>query len=47
MKNLDILCMAKQNIKKKFVFLGDVNSINIELIIKSFNFLKKKKSITY
>ena len=42
MKNLDILYMAKQNIKKKFVFLGDVNSINIELIIKSFNFLKKK-----
>ena len=27
---------------KKFIFLGDVDSINIELIIKSFDFLKHK-----
>ena len=27
---------------KKFIFLGDINSINIELIIKSFDFLKHK-----
>ncbi len=34
--------MEKQNIKKKYVFLGDINSINIELIVKSFSFLKNK-----
>lgn len=34
--------MEKQNIKKKYVFLGDINSINIELIFKSFSFLKNK-----
>lgn len=28
--------------KKKFVFIGDTNSINIEIIIKSHNFLKNK-----
>lgn len=28
--------------KKKFVFLGDINSINIEIINKSHRFLKKK-----
>ncbi len=41
MKNLNILCMIKRKIKK-LVFLGDPNSINIELITKSFNFLKNK-----
>jgi len=34
--------MEKQKIKKKIVFLGDINSINIELVIKSFKFLKNK-----
>ena len=34
--------MEKQKIKKKIVFLGDINSINIELVIKSFKFLKDK-----
>ncbi len=34
--------MVKRKIKKKLVFLGDPNSINIELITKSFNFLKNK-----
>ena len=38
MKNLNILFMVKRKIKKKLVFLGDPNSINIELITKSFNF---------
>ena len=28
--------------KRKFVFIGDTNSINIELIVKSHNFLKNK-----
>ncbi len=28
--------------KKKYVFLGDLDSINIELVIKSFDFLKHK-----
>ena len=37
--------MKKQKIKKKYVFLGDLDSINIELIIKSFNFLKIKLNI--
>ncbi len=34
--------MTKQVIKKKYIFLGDINSINIELILKSFEFLKNK-----
>ena len=34
--------MAKQVIKKKYIFLGEVDSINTELIIKSFNTLKNK-----
>ena len=34
--------MIKQKIKNKLVFLGDTNSINIEIVIKSFNFLKNK-----
>ena len=34
--------MIKLNIKKKYIFLGDLDSINIELILKSFEFLKSK-----
>ena len=34
--------MKKHIIKKKYVFLGEVDSINIELIIKSFSKLKNK-----
>ncbi len=34
--------MKKLKIKKKYIFLGEIDSINIELIIKSFNFLKSK-----
>ena len=34
--------MQKQKTKNKYIFLGDLDSINIELIIKSFNFLKHK-----
>lgn len=34
--------MVKQKIKRKFVFLGDTDSINIELIAKSFKYLKNK-----
>ena len=34
--------MIKRKIKKKLVFLGDTDSINIELVIKSFSFLKNK-----
>ena len=34
--------MTKLKIKKKIIFLGDVDSINIELITKSFNYLKYK-----
>ncbi len=34
--------MENQNIKKKYIFLGDVDSINIEIIIKSFNRLKNR-----
>jgi len=29
-------------LKKKYVFLGDINSINIELVIKSHSYLKNK-----
>lgn len=34
--------MEKRKTKKKIIFLGDTNSINIELVIKSFKFLKNK-----
>ena len=34
--------MKKHIIKKKYVFLGEIDSINIELIIKSFRKLKNK-----
>ncbi len=34
--------MKKLKIKNKYVFLGDTNSINIELVIKSFKYLKNK-----
>ena len=34
--------MTKLRIKKKYIFLGDTDSINTELIIKSFDFLKNK-----
>ncbi len=34
--------MISQKIKKKLVFSGDTNSINIELIVKSFDYLKNK-----
>jgi len=34
--------MAKKSIKKKYIFLGDFDSINIEIICKSFSLLKNK-----
>ena len=34
--------MAKLLIKKKYIFLGDCDSINIEIICKSFSLLKNK-----
>ena len=34
--------MNSSNIIKKYVFLGDTDSINIEIIAKSHNFLRKK-----
>jgi hypothetical protein len=34
--------MAKISIKKKYIFLGDCDSINIEIICKSFSLLKNK-----
>ena len=34
--------MKKLKIKRKYIFLGEVDSINIELIVKSFNFLRNK-----
>ena len=34
--------MKRLKIKRKYIFLGEIDSINIELIIKSFNFLKNK-----
>jgi 4-hydroxythreonine-4-phosphate dehydrogenase len=34
--------MAKISIKKKYIFLGDYDSINIEIICKSFSLLKNK-----
>ena len=36
------LFMNNSNIIKKYVFLGDTDSINIEIIAKSHNYLKKK-----
>ena len=36
--------MKNQKNKKKLIFLGDLDSINIELVIKSFYFLKHKVS---
>ena len=32
----------KKKIKRKYIFLGDTDSINLEIIINSHNFLKKK-----
>ena len=34
--------MEKLKIKRKLLFLGEINSINTELITKSFNYLKNK-----
>ena len=34
--------MIKLRVKKKYIFLGDLDSINIEIILKSFKFLKNK-----
>ena len=34
--------MTNSRLKKKYVFLGDVNSVNVEIIIKSFQSLKFK-----
>ena len=34
--------MVKLKIKRKYVFIGDTDSINIELVLKSFNYLKDK-----
>ena len=34
--------MKKLKIKRKYIFLGEIDSINIELIVKSFNFLRNK-----
>ena len=39
--------MGKQKIKKKYIFLGEEDSINVELIINSFSFLKIKFIIYY
>ena len=36
------LSMKNNSIKKKFVFLGDTVSINIEIIVKSHSYLKDK-----
>ena len=36
------LFMNNKNETKKYVFLGDTNSINIEIIAKSHSYLKKK-----
>ncbi len=40
--NLKNLFMRKIKVKKKYIFLGELDSINIELIIKSFDYLKNK-----
>ena len=34
--------MLNKLVKKKYIFLGDTESINIEIIVKSHNFLKNK-----
>ncbi len=34
--------MKKHKIRNKYVFLGDIDSINIEIVCKSFNYLKNK-----
>tara|TARA_B100000989_G_C19504322_1_gene455769 strand:+ start:481 stop:1383 length:903 start_codon:yes stop_codon:yes gene_type:complete len=34
--------MRKHKIKYKYLLLGDIDSINIEIILKSFNYLKNK-----
>ena len=34
--------MIKPVIKKKYIFLGEIDSINIELVVKSFGLLKNK-----
>ena len=36
------LSMKNNSIKKKFVFLGDTDSINIEIIMRSHNYLRDK-----
>ena len=36
------LYMINKNNKRKFIFLGDTDSINIEIITKSFKYLKNK-----
>ena len=36
------LYMSNNNRIKKYVFLGETDSINIEIIVKSHNFLKEK-----
>lgn len=42
MRILKNLFMVKQEIKRKFVFIGETDSINIELIAKSMKYLKNK-----
>ena len=34
--------MKKSEIKNKYVLLGDEDSINVEIILKSFKYLKNK-----
>ena len=34
--------MSSKKNKRKYIFLGDTDSINIEIITKSHSFLKKK-----
>ena len=36
------LSMKNNSKKKKFVFLGDTDSINIEIIVRSHNYLRNK-----
>ncbi len=40
--NLKNLSMNNNNKMKKYVYLGDTDSVNIEIIVKSHNFLKEK-----
>ena len=42
LKMILINLFMEKKIEKKFVFLGDENSINIEIIHKSHKFLKNK-----